>query len=320
MDNAKIPPLVSVIIPAYNAEKFIAETIESILMQSYPNIEIIVVDDGSTDQTSNIALKYQEKVRYYYQKNSGGCAVPRNIGISHSLGKYLCFNDADDLMVPNRVAAQVDFLERHPEVGLVFSDYRNFSDAGLFLKSHFESCPLFYTYLNSQKELIIENACLYLAQENFGIASSFLLRKDILTEDLFFDPSLKSGEDFHFYYRIARITKVGIINKVGMMRRLHANNMSSNAGVMLSECIRSYTMLRESENNAQARYFLDKFIAYIWSDLSRYNANHGRYYQAIQMEMRAFFTDFGSARLYLFIKNFVRTIMMLIGIHKPREH
>ena len=319
MEYAKTSSLVSVIIPAYNAEKYIAETIESVLKQTYPNIEIIVVDDGSTDQTSNIVCRYHPRVRYYYQNNSGGCAVPRNTGIAYSLGEYLCFNDADDLMIPDRVATQVDFLERHPDVGLVFSNYRNFNETGLFAKSHFETCPLLYKFLNSQKELIIENACPYLAQENFGIASSFLLRKSILTTDLFFEPSLKSSEDFHFYYRISRKTKVGIINKVGMMRRLHGNNMSSNAEKMLPECIRSYTMLRESEDNIQARYYLDKFIAYFWSDFSRYNANRGRYFQALRQEAKALFTDFRPARLHLLLKSCARIILIAIGIHKPSE-
>lgn len=96
MKNVQLAPLVSVIIPAYNAEKFIAETIESIIAQTYPNIEIIIVDDGSTDQTSRIVHGYQPRVRYYYQRNSGGSSIPRNTGIAHSLGDYLCFNDADD--------------------------------------------------------------------------------------------------------------------------------------------------------------------------------------------------------------------------------
>lgn len=319
MKNVQLAPLVSVIIPAYNAEKFIAETIESIIAQTYPNIEVIIVDDGSTDQTSRIVHGYQPRVRYYYQRNSGGSSIPRNTGIAHSLGDYLCFNDADDLMIPDRIATQVDFLERHPDVGLVFSNYRNFNEEGPYPNSHFETCQILHSYLKDQEELIIDNACLYLAQENFGIASSFLMRKRLQLNELFFEPSLKCSEDFHFYYRLSKKTKVGIINKVGMMRRLHGNNMSGDTEKMLPGCIRSYTMLREGENDAQARYYLDKFIACFWSDFSRYNANHGRYLQALRQEVRAFCIDFCLLRLYLLVKNILRTIFMAINIHKPNE-
>ncbi|MBK7543343.1 MAG: glycosyltransferase family 2 protein [Candidatus Competibacteraceae bacterium] len=80
MMNSNPYPLVSVIIPAYNSQEFISQTIDSILAQTYSNIEIIVVDDGSADRTSQIVHGYRDRVRYYYQNNSGGCAVPRNVG------------------------------------------------------------------------------------------------------------------------------------------------------------------------------------------------------------------------------------------------
>jgi len=111
-------PLVSVIIPAYNAEQFIAETLDHIIAQTYENIEIIVVNDGSSDGTAKIVRGYEPHVQFYEQKNSGGCAVPRNHGIHKSSGSLLCFIDADDLMTPDRIARQVDFLDSHPEVGI----------------------------------------------------------------------------------------------------------------------------------------------------------------------------------------------------------
>ena len=318
MINSNPYPLVSVIIPAYNAQEFISQTIDSILAQTYLNIEIIVVDDGSVDRTSQIVHGYKNQVRYYYQDNSGGCAVPRNIGIKNSFGELLCFNDADDLMVPDRLEIQVDFLLRYPGVGLVFSDYRNFSDKKNYLSTHFETCPNLQLYLNGKTEIIIDNACPYLAKENFGIASSFLMRRILLLKESGFDPSLKSSEDFNFYYRLARHTSVGVINKVGMMRRLHTFNMSSNTEKMMSECIRSYTLLLESEPDDQARYFLRKFIAYFWSNLSYYNTENGQYTTALKQEKKALYADFSMTRLYLFIKRYVRIFLIKFGFYKPR--
>ena len=311
-------PLVSIIIPAYNAQEFIAQTIDSILGQTYSNIEIIVVDDGSVDRTSQIVRGYKDRVRYYYQDNSGGCAVPRNVGIKNSFGELLCFNDADDLMVPDRLEIQVDFLLRYPKVGLVFSDYRNFSDKKKYLSTHFETCPNLQICLNGESEIIIDNACPYLARENFGIASSFLMRRILLLKESNFDSSLKSSEDFNFYYRLARHTSVGVINKVGMMRRLHTFNMSSNTEKMMSECIRSYTLLLEGEPNSQARCFLRRFIARFWSNLSYYNTEHGRYKIALQQERKALYADFSMSRLYLFFKGYARIVLIKLGFYKPK--
>jgi glycosyltransferase involved in cell wall biosynthesis len=311
-------PLVSVIIPAFNAKDLIAETLDSILAQPYGNLEIIVVDDGSTDKTAQVVQGYGSRVRYYYQINSGGCAVPRNTGIEHCTGEYLCFMDADDLMVPNRISCQVDFMERHPQVGLVFCDYRNFNEDGLYSETHFQTCPRLWPQLRDRKELVLENACSYLAEENFGIAGSFMLRKSLLALEAGFEPTLKSCEDFHFYFRLARHTPAGIINKVGLMRRLHGNNMSGNLVKMLSEGIRSRTRLRDSERDSMIRERLNGYIADCLGSLARYYADHGQYVHALKKDVEALLCNFCWPQVRANCKNITRTIMMAAGLHKPK--
>ena len=242
--------LVSVIIPAFNAQDLIRETLNSVLAQTYENLEIIVVDDGSTDQTSQVVRSYHPRVLYYYESNSGGCAVPRNTGIERSSGEFLCFLDADDIMISDRIACQIDFMERNPSVGLVFCDYRNFNAEGPYRNSHFETCPRLWCQLKDRRELILDNACELLAQENFGIAGSLFLRRSMLRFESGFEPTLRSCEDLHFYYRLARHSSVGVINEVGMLRRLHGSNMSGNPLTMLSEAIRSRTLLRDTERDS----------------------------------------------------------------------
>lgn len=314
----QLKPLVSVIIPTYNAQEFITETLESVFAQTYPNIEIIVVDDGSTDQTSSIVRGYQSKICYYNQSNSGGSSIPRNAGIAYSSGEFLCFIDSDDLIVPDQIETQVNFMEHYSEVGLVFSNYQNFNNHNDYLKSNFESCPHFYEYIKGKNEIVIEKAYRYLARENFGIASSFLMRKSLLEFEPCFDPSLRSSEDFNFYYRLSRHTKVGIINKVGMMRRIHENNKSSKA-IFIHDRIRSYTMLRDGETDTLSRHYLNKFIASFWSSLSRYNANRRKPFLALLQEVRALFTDFCAARAYMLCKSILRIFAIKIGLHKPSE-
>src|ERR671910_1122682 len=120
--------LVSVVIPCYNQAHFLGEAIESVLSQSYPHHEIVVVDDGSTDDTSEVASRY-DGVRLVRQENRG-LAGARNTGIRHSEGDYLVFLDADDRLLPEALRAGVECFESHPECAFVFGRFRYISVDG----------------------------------------------------------------------------------------------------------------------------------------------------------------------------------------------
>ncbi|MDD2720463.1 MAG: glycosyltransferase [Gallionella sp.] len=115
-------PKVSVIIPSFNCELYIAETITSVLNQTHPDIELIVVDDGSTDRTREIVASFGSSVRLIAQQNSGRCAA-RNRGIRAATGEFICLLDHDDYWYPKKVAAQLAVFERYPEAGGVYSGY-----------------------------------------------------------------------------------------------------------------------------------------------------------------------------------------------------
>ncbi|HSE03505.1 MAG TPA: glycosyltransferase [Methylomirabilota bacterium] len=116
----------SVIIPAYNAEDFIEETLESVFQQTYDRLEIILVDDGSTDRTAARVRRYGDRVRYIPQRNAGAGAA-RNRGLSAATGDYIAFLDADDVWRPEKLAVQLDVAGRHPTSGLVACDGGRFS-------------------------------------------------------------------------------------------------------------------------------------------------------------------------------------------------
>ena len=118
-------PLVSVIIPVYNGEAYLAEAIESVLRQTYRPIELIVVDDGSTDRSAEVAKRFLE-VRYCFQPQSGGAAAARNRGTQLAQGAFLAFLDADDLWVENKLALQVAVFENDPELEAVFAHLEQF--------------------------------------------------------------------------------------------------------------------------------------------------------------------------------------------------
>ncbi len=107
-------PLVSVIIPTYNRGWIVCEAVDSVLAQDYPNFEVLVVDDGSTDNTKDLLGKYKDNIRVLYQKNRGVSAA-RNIGIKKANGEYIAFLDSDDLWEKKKISSQIDFFRKKPE-------------------------------------------------------------------------------------------------------------------------------------------------------------------------------------------------------------
>lgn len=133
----KTPPLVSCITPFLNTEKFLAEAIDSLLAQTYKNWELVLIDDGSTDRSTEIALDYVKKYpeSIYYLEHEGhknlGLGVSRNLGIHNSYGKYIAFLDADDIWLPEKLEMQLAILEANPDAGMVFGAHnRWFSWSG----------------------------------------------------------------------------------------------------------------------------------------------------------------------------------------------
>jgi glycosyltransferase involved in cell wall biosynthesis len=126
-----INPKISVIIPTYNRASLVSQAIDSVLDQTYQDLEIIIVDDGSTDNTRELLKPYKNKIRYIYQENRGGAAA-RNTGIKNAKGKYIAFLDSDDLWFPDKLEKQVRILDKNDEIGLVYSNCVNINDSGSF--------------------------------------------------------------------------------------------------------------------------------------------------------------------------------------------
>lgn len=210
---------VSVIIPAYNAEKYIAETIESVLRQSYQDYEIIVVDDGSTDKTRSILESYTDRVRYFYKEN-GGPASARNLGIKHARGEYIALLDADDIWLPQKLEKQIEVFEKSPDIGLVHSGSIVFDDKNInperirFKDERYCSGDVFP----------------YLFICNFIGNSTVVLRKTCFDAVGLFDesPGFFGTEDYDMWLRISYRYAVEFIPTPLIKYREHANQISRN--------------------------------------------------------------------------------------------
>ena len=200
--------LISVVVPAYNAEKYLAETLDSIRGQDYQPHEVLVVDDGSTDNTAAIAKSYPE-VRYIWQCNQG-LATARNTGLANAVGELISFLDADDIWLSGRSRIEVEYLDAHPEAGCVMARMRNFLQPGV-------AQPLWAT-----------NEMLHEDFEAYQIGA-LLAQRWVFEQVGNFNAEYVSASETDWFMRLkeAGIT-MGILSEVLVRRRIHANNMSAN--------------------------------------------------------------------------------------------
>jgi glycosyltransferase involved in cell wall biosynthesis len=207
---------VTAIIATYNYGRFLGEAIESVLAQTLRPDEIIVVDDGSTDDTSEVAARYaHEGVRYIYQENSGVSAA-RNAGIRAGTGEFIAFLDGDDRWVPEKTAWQVEHLQRHPDVGLITGSEWQTDEAGRKV------------WRLDRKAS--ESECLYpriLVENTIGSTSLVMVRRECLERVGMFDEQFGPGQDWDLWIRIAGDYPVGIIGEPLMLYRRHGANMSA---------------------------------------------------------------------------------------------
>jgi glycosyltransferase involved in cell wall biosynthesis len=266
-------PRVSVIIPAFNAEPYITETLDSVLSQTYPHFEVVVSDDGSTDATRERVAAYGSRVKYVHRENSGGVSAPRNAGVRAASGSLLAFIDADDLMAPGRIAAEVRCFARHPDAGLVFSDYGEFGPDKRQELGHFPSCPMLTRLLAqapvTAHSMVLDSATAteVLLTENFG-SSSPMVRRRVFDLVGGYDESTMSSEDFDFQYRVASVCPVGIVPGIHWYKRQHPMNMSANVERVLRWKIEVRRRILQKETSARRRRTLKRHIADWHADLA----------------------------------------------------
>ena len=274
-------PSVSVVIPAFNAEPYLSECLDSVVAQRGVQAQIIVVDDGSTDRTREVAARYGRRVEYLYQPNSGGCSAPRNAGARRARGEFIAFLDADDVMAPGKLRAQAQLLRAHSGVGCWVSDYRNFGPQGPAAQSHFDTCRLLGAAFDAQggaEALVLPpaQARAILARENFGIASAPMYRRNAFFALGGFDERLTASEDYDLLYRAALAGPLGLLRQVGFARRLHDGNMSRGAIRILEQKARSRAKLARLEPDAGLRALLEAAVGGYRTELVQELARQGR--------------------------------------------
>ena len=208
-------PRVSVIVPSYNQARFVAATVDSALAQTYPEVEILVVDDGSTDDTRAVLAAYTDRIRYIYQENRG-LAAARNTGFLASRGDYLLFLDGDDLIHPEKIARHVSVLETEPECGLVYSAWQQIGEDGTRVLG--EVRP------GAHGQVLTR----LLLRRFFFFPSAAVVRRACFERVGLFDESLAWGEDADMWLRLARAGYAfGYLDQPLLQYRIHPNSMTA---------------------------------------------------------------------------------------------
>lgn len=223
--------LVSVIIPAYNTGEVIRETIGSVIAQTYSNFEIIIIDDGSNDNTQEIIKSINDnRIKYYYQKNSGLPAQVRNAGVKFSKGELIAFLDHDDAWMPEKLQAQIEVIKNNPDIALV-------------------SANAFFMYDKEKtKKLLITGVKSGYFKANVFIPLSRVIPSTILVKKSSFDkvggfneaPDLFAAEDYDFWLRIYSQFLCYYINAPLMYYREKTGSASGKESEMLKRALHHY--------------------------------------------------------------------------------
>ena len=214
-------PCVSVVIPTYNRCQFLPQAVDSVLSQTLRDLEIIVVDDGSTDGTAEtVRERYGTSIRYIRQENQGRSKA-RNVGMEMATGKYIALLDSDDTWKEGKLEKQIRLLEASPEVGLAHT-FTEVTDSNgtpdptqtsMRLRLHAAALKRGYDYLNMSRECVM-------------FTSTVVVRRERLREIGLMDEAISSLEDWDWYLRAALVTKIATVPEPLVLYRTHGANTS----------------------------------------------------------------------------------------------
>jgi glycosyltransferase involved in cell wall biosynthesis len=207
-------PRVSVIIPTYNTAHYLPEAVESVLAQTYTDLELIVIDDGSTDNTKEVIEPYLGRIVFLETENNGPSKA-RNRAIRASSGEYVAFLDADDIWYPDKLDRQMTLFSKNRKYNLLHSDA---SETGPY--SSQEGSTWFSRFNHVKAGLIFSE----LLSQNFIILSSVIVKRECLEKVGLFDEELKCWEGYDLWLRIAFKHLIGFVNAPLYMRRLRENS------------------------------------------------------------------------------------------------
>ncbi len=246
-------PTVSVVIPAYNSAAYLEDSIESVLGQSYPHFELIVVDDGSTDNTAEVMGSYAGRCTYVRQENAGS-AEARNHGIRLAKGELIAFLDADDIWVPHKLERQIEFFKAHPDAGMVYAHHVRVEKDGRERPSRrgLEDLPSGQIF----EKLFVQNII---------PTSSVILTREAIEKVGMFGADLRRAQDFDLWLRVAHDFNCYAVPEALHKFRSHEGSASTDR-TLVHDCVvrlseRMYERYKDSPPRVTEKMFRDKMAS-----------------------------------------------------------
>ncbi len=265
-------PKVSVVVPAYNVSHYIEDALRSLQHQSFKEFEVLIVDDGSTDNTAEIVKPYVKSDPRFqlWQKQNGGLSSARNHGIRHARGEYIALLDGDDVYHPDKLARHVATLNHHPEVGVVYSASQAIRDDG-------KPTPIYLSGKPVHSEPLLALLC-----KNFiGHGSNAVFRRSLINEVGEFDETLRSSEDIDFWLRIATTRKWQFYREKSTLcyYRVRPSGLSFNVAQM-QRCTEQVIQSAYQRSPQLVKPMLPTAYAYMYRYLARLSLQGGNLDQA----------------------------------------
>ncbi|EGW35873.1 glycosyltransferase [Desulfosporosinus sp. OT] len=221
-----LPPKVSLVIPTYNHAQYLPYALNSVINQSYANIEVLVIDDGSTDGTAKLVRPYSSIIDYVYKEN-GGTPSALNLGLSLATGKYICWLSADDMVIGEKVSKQVGLMESDPSLGFSYTSFMVIDAKG---KKQYDVNS---AYFPDKQEMVTK-----LMEGCFINGSSVMMRNSALKQIGNFDENLPQAHDYDLWFRFLRHFNCGFLAEYLLAYRWHGENMSQNPDEACSVIVR----------------------------------------------------------------------------------
>lgn len=275
-------PLVSVVIPVYNGERFLRESLESVFAQTYQDYEIVCVDDGSKDTSLAILNEYRDRIKVVQQANTGQAGA-RNAGAKTGTGKYLAFLDQDDRWYPQKLERQVAVMEANPEAVMVHCDKDWIDETGQITQRSVVSA----TRRSVPKGLTMTrlfgwDPCIY--------PSTILIRQAAFDRIGGFDPEIRSyGEDIDLMLRLRQEGLFIFLEECGTQYRKHSTNFSGSGSDAMFRCSEKFFLKLKSRyvGDKRKQTLLDRFLAQVYSDWGKMKMRSGLRAEAQELLLRS---------------------------------
>ncbi len=299
-------PKASIIIPTYNRAKFIKETIQSVLDQTIRDLEVIIVDDGSTDETNSIVenlSKNDNRIKYFYRKNCGRPSIPRNLGFKNSTGEYLAFLDSDDIWLPQKLEKQIYVFESDKSGKLGFLDCGHIiiDENGIEMKRY-------YSFHNYRGDIFQE-----LLRNNLILTpGSILIKRTVLDAVGLFDERFKCMDDWDMWLRISKRYNFDSVGKNLFKYRVHRNSVT--VGLPKKDKKQEVLYIFGKNKEAYQKYYPQKMkeIGIFYCETGDMENGKKFFTEALKINSRDYKTYFHYI-LSFFGKNFYNFSLFILG-------